>query len=463
MQKIAALFRKPVVWLLIAVLYAGILFACQPKPALAKGKPAPDFDLPDSSGQIVHLSDLRGNAVLLNFWATWCEPCKEELPDLQSLQDQYTGSGFKVVIVSLGDTPKDANQYIQSKGYTFISLVDSERVIDRFYNTKTIPLTYLIDPQGNIVDSWTGPAEDLRWVSSQIEAILPQKSATTTVEQPTNQPTASTIPSSTLTATFTLTAAPRTTSSSITAAASTTPGPLPTESAYPAPQLVSPVDGALFDYGNYARLAWQWQGTLKDDEYFDINFWQAGGVPTSLGRTKNTFELFIGSSSVTYFWSVTVTRLAENRLEPLSPESAARRLSWAPAPTPTRLPPTPMPPPGYGLTLTCPERNKQGPAGQLTVFTVTISNTGNRGDTSDISMAHALPGGWQGMFCFGDECYLGGTHPISVPAGGQGTILVKITPSTSAPVGQVGRITLNAVSQADDNQRASITVSLTVK
>jgi uncharacterized membrane protein len=96
-------------------------------------------------------------------------------------------------------------------------------------------------------------------------------------------------------------------------------------------------------------------------------------------------------------------------------------------------------------------------------FVVTLTNTGSRDDTYDISMAPGLPGGWQGSFCIGSECYTGGVHPIHVPAGSQGMIVIKIIPAPTAPTGQTGRITLNAVSQSDGDQRASISVTLQVR
>jgi len=235
MHFLVATIKKPAVWLLIVVVYAGILFACQPRLALADGKPAPDFKLPDGLGHTVSLSDLRGSVVLLNFWATWCEPCTEELPVFQDLFNQYGKSGFQVVIVSVGDTLQVATRYIQGKGYTFISLVDTQKVTENSYAANTLPATVLIDLNRQVVDSWIGPVDDDLVLSKQIEKLLPTKTgASPTILPATRTPDP--------TPTLTLSDAVFLTETSTLTSTAVTPTPLtePTSSAYLAPHLVSP-------------------------------------------------------------------------------------------------------------------------------------------------------------------------------------------------------------------------------
>lgn len=158
-----------VVTLVVAVMiYAGVRTSRGPKQnALvgnfeplqandAKGKQAPDFTLQDLDGRPVKLSDYRGKAVLLNFWATFCGPCKVEMPWLVELQKQYGPQGLQIVGVALDDSGKDTIQkYAKEMGVNYTILQGQDSVGDA-YGAVGLPATFYIDRNGKIVDSALG-------------------------------------------------------------------------------------------------------------------------------------------------------------------------------------------------------------------------------------------------------------------------------------------------------------------
>jgi len=120
---------------------------------------APDFTLRDLDKQVVTLSELRGQVVLVDFWATWCEPCKEELPHLQKLQDELGPRGFRVLAVSTDDarTGAQVKPYFKRQGYTLTVPRDADSAVLVQYNpTKTLPFSVLLDGQGHIIARHAG-------------------------------------------------------------------------------------------------------------------------------------------------------------------------------------------------------------------------------------------------------------------------------------------------------------------
>ena len=117
------------------------------RPPLVGG-PAPEITLKNLQGQEVRLSDLRGKIVLLNFWATWCKPCKEEMPAMQAVYDKLRGQGFVVLAVNeLEDTDR-VIEHIRTHGHTFPVVMDRDNRVANRYGVVGLPASFLVDRQG---------------------------------------------------------------------------------------------------------------------------------------------------------------------------------------------------------------------------------------------------------------------------------------------------------------------------
>src|SRR5450755_1622951 len=121
------------------------------------GRLAPDFDLASLDGKRVKLSDFRGKAVLLNFWATWCAPCKEEMPWFVDLQKKYAGDGLVVVGVAMDDS--DASkiaEFTGEMGVNYPVLLGTDKVSDDYGNVDFLPTSFYIDRDGKFVGKGVG-------------------------------------------------------------------------------------------------------------------------------------------------------------------------------------------------------------------------------------------------------------------------------------------------------------------
>jgi thiol-disulfide isomerase/thioredoxin len=114
-----------------------------------EGEAAPDFRYTMAGGHAHQLSELRGRVVLVNFWATWCAPCKEEMPDLQRLADEY-GDAVTVLGVNKLESLEAIGPFVRQMGVTFTLLGNPEGDISERYGAKNIPLTYFVRPDGTI-------------------------------------------------------------------------------------------------------------------------------------------------------------------------------------------------------------------------------------------------------------------------------------------------------------------------
>ncbi|QRN83612.1 TlpA family protein disulfide reductase [Chloroflexota bacterium] len=108
-----------------------------------------DFTLSDLEGNSVSLSDYAGTPILVNFWATWCPPCRSELPLIQAYQDKYADS-FVVLALSGGETAQDVQAFISANGYSFMVLLDSDYAISELYGVRGYPTSIFIDADGVI-------------------------------------------------------------------------------------------------------------------------------------------------------------------------------------------------------------------------------------------------------------------------------------------------------------------------
>jgi thiol-disulfide isomerase/thioredoxin len=112
------------------------------------GLPAPTFELRTLGGRVVKLEDLRGQVVLLNFWATWCGPCRLEMPTFQEFYEDV--DGLEIVAVNVGDHPDNVEDFILELELTFIVLMDPDKTAESLYGIQGIPTSYIIDQDGII-------------------------------------------------------------------------------------------------------------------------------------------------------------------------------------------------------------------------------------------------------------------------------------------------------------------------
>ena len=118
---------------------------------------APQLDLTDSAGKPASLSNYRGQVVLVNLWATWCPPCKEEMPALESFYRKYKDDGFVIVAINDGDPTPDVVQFVQDYGLTFPVWLDPKYIAtEQAFKTLNLPSSFVIDRKGTIVLSWVG-------------------------------------------------------------------------------------------------------------------------------------------------------------------------------------------------------------------------------------------------------------------------------------------------------------------
>lgn len=127
-----------------------------PGTGVASGTKAPDFELKGLDGKTYKLSELKGQAVMLDFWATWCPSCKAEMPLLQEMYKQYADQGFIIIGIDMQETPKVVQQFQQEYGLTFPLVIDSEEKVTKLYDIVPLPTAYFIDRNGVVQTKWTG-------------------------------------------------------------------------------------------------------------------------------------------------------------------------------------------------------------------------------------------------------------------------------------------------------------------
>jgi len=158
----------------VAVLVFAALHFAEPVPdTLRPGAPAPDFELARFTGESESLAAQRGKVVLINFWATWCRPCLEEMPSMERLYRDLAGEAFEMLAISVDETAEPIGDFRERLGLTFPILLDPEQRVAALYQTFHYPESYLVDAEGRIVSRYIGPRE---WDSSlyreHIRALL---------------------------------------------------------------------------------------------------------------------------------------------------------------------------------------------------------------------------------------------------------------------------------------------------
>jgi cytochrome c biogenesis protein CcmG, thiol:disulfide interchange protein DsbE len=148
---------------------------CGAAGSKAVGDMAPEFSRPDLAGKPVRLADYHGKLVLLNFWASWCGPCLEEMPKFSGWQREYGAQGLQVIGVSMDDDSASARRLIARHPTAYPILIGDAELGESFGGVLGLPLTYLIDPKGRIVARYQGNG-DLAKMEAKIKALLAQRS-----------------------------------------------------------------------------------------------------------------------------------------------------------------------------------------------------------------------------------------------------------------------------------------------
>jgi thiol-disulfide isomerase/thioredoxin len=189
--------RNPLALVVVAVVAAGMLFfgfhmARRPGPEapaiLSKSTPAPDFTLESLDGKNMRLSDFHGKAVLLNFWATWCGPCKIEMPWFVDFQKEYGPQGLQIVGVAMDDSSKeDIAKFAKEMGVNYPVLLGKEAVGDEYGGVPALPESFFIGRDGKIVDKilgLKGKAEIEDSIKKALETSSAPASTTASATQP---------------------------------------------------------------------------------------------------------------------------------------------------------------------------------------------------------------------------------------------------------------------------------------
>ena len=156
--------------LLVVLCFSLFIVSCGQQPKVAKvGEPAPDFTLVDITGKTWTLSELKGQVVFVNFWATWCPPCREEMPSMQNLYSMLPKDKFKMLAILNNDDPKMADFFAKKFNITIPILDDQKNNVGPQYGLTGVPETFIIDKEGVLREKFIGPA---KWDSPGVVQML---------------------------------------------------------------------------------------------------------------------------------------------------------------------------------------------------------------------------------------------------------------------------------------------------
>lgn len=148
---------------ILLVLFAAVVFALvsnfnKDRTVVAVGDQAPNFQLKkmNGSGEVVALSDLKGKGVMINFWATYCGPCKDEMPYMAELYKEYQDKGIEILAVSVDSTDLVVNRFVEDYGLNFPIMRDKGSQVMELYNVTDLPSSYFISPEGEVIHKVSG-------------------------------------------------------------------------------------------------------------------------------------------------------------------------------------------------------------------------------------------------------------------------------------------------------------------
>ncbi|WP_017755629.1 thiol-disulfide oxidoreductase ResA [Calidifontibacillus oryziterrae] len=142
------------------------------KVLVGKGDMAPNFVITDLAGNEIEFDQYRGKGVFLNFWATWCPPCEEEMPYMENQYKTYKDQGVEVLAINVAETKLSVENFVERKGLTFPIVIDETTEIMEAYGVDPLPTTFLIDKDGKIIDIIKGSMSD-QIIQSHMERIKP--------------------------------------------------------------------------------------------------------------------------------------------------------------------------------------------------------------------------------------------------------------------------------------------------
>jgi peroxiredoxin len=131
--------------------------------------PAPEFSLPTPDGKTIALAQLRGKVVFLSFWATWCPPCRVEMPSMERLYREFKDQGLVMLAVDMGESGRQVVRFMKEFRLTFPALLDADSQVASRYGVQGIPTTFLIDRSGRGVGAARGPRD---WASPEAKALI---------------------------------------------------------------------------------------------------------------------------------------------------------------------------------------------------------------------------------------------------------------------------------------------------
>jgi thiol-disulfide isomerase/thioredoxin len=130
---------------------------------------APDFQLEDLEGKMVSLKSFRGKIVLLNFWATWCKPCVDEMPDIERVHRRYKDDNLVVLAINFGENKEKVQGFVSRQKLSFTVLLDKTKEVSHRYRTFALPTTYLVDREGYLM---AGTVGGLNWKSPDLPKLM---------------------------------------------------------------------------------------------------------------------------------------------------------------------------------------------------------------------------------------------------------------------------------------------------
>jgi len=144
--------------------------ACVPSSEIDIGKKAPTFQLRNLRGKEMALSSLRGKVVLINFWATWCGPCREEMPSMEALYGHYDRADFEILAISIDTvSAEQVRSYVETFGFRFPILLDQRLSVYELYQVRVVPASFLVDREGMMQERILG-AQD--WNDPDIRGFI---------------------------------------------------------------------------------------------------------------------------------------------------------------------------------------------------------------------------------------------------------------------------------------------------